>query len=159
MKDIFVDTQIANKYFPKPIGHFEEFVKWLQKRDVEHPENDAYLVVSPYLITEYFKSSSGGSYKSGSSITAIYNLLQSQGRLNPKSKQDIEAFQKKHFTPTIKKAVKKAKKDCNHIPIIFLSNRKLALIEDKEFCKALNCFNKFHHLLTVAQSPEKLPYK
>lgn len=158
MRDIFIDACIANKYFSNPPNdHFKNLIRWLLKRDMEYPENNAYLVVSPKLVNEYI----GGcrdSYMAGTSIAVIYNKLLSEDRLNRKTNDEIKTFHQNHFTNKVTKNLRCNAKDRDHLPIVFLSNRKMVLSEDNNFLNDLVNFPGFGKHVIAAKSPENIPY-
>jgi hypothetical protein len=52
-KDIFIDNNITSRYFSTPTDEeYKKLIDWLGTYN-EDEKNDAYLVVSPYLIMSY----------------------------------------------------------------------------------------------------------
>jgi predicted nucleic acid-binding protein len=154
-KDIFIDNNIASKYFSTPTDEeYKKLIDWLGTHDKEE-ENDAYLVVSPYLIREYNESNRNA--RSETNILNILIQLTKQGRLVHFTKKDIEAFQAKYFTKKVFKKLLSNAQDRNHIPAILLSDRKMALSEDNNFLSDLQEFPDFEPI--TAKRPENLNYK
>ena len=118
-------------------------------------ENDAYFVVSNALIKEYISSSQNCEIPT--SIPVIVDKLTREDRLNKISNGDIKKFQKLYFTKSVLKNLRSNKKDHQHIPIVFLSNRKIALTTDINFTYDLSHFTK--HTCIVEDEPNKIDYK
>jgi hypothetical protein len=141
MKDIFIDVQIANRFSRPPNDEYKNLIRWLLECE------DAYLVVSDKLKNKYW---SGGQCLSSSptSICHIYDILESEHRLNIKSSKEIKLFQEKYYKD---KSInlKCNKEDKDHLPIIILSNRQYAIIEDNAFAKVVSQFPKFKGRVSV----------
>jgi lipid II:glycine glycyltransferase (peptidoglycan interpeptide bridge formation enzyme) len=155
-KDIFIDNNIASKYFSTPTDEeYKKLIDWLGTHNKDE-ENDAYLVVSPYLIREYNESNRNA--RSETNILNILIQLTKQGRLVHFTKKDIEAFQARYFSnKVLKKLRTKDTKDRNHIPAILMSDRKMLLSEEDKFIEDLYEFSGFNPI--TAKRPERLPYK
>jgi predicted nucleic acid-binding protein len=155
-KDIFIDNNIASKYFSTPTDEeYKKLIDWLGTHN-KVEDKDAYLVVSPYLIREYNESNRNA--RSETNILNILIQLTKQGRLVHFTKKDIEAFQQKYFSnKVLKKLRTKDTKDRNHIPAVLLSDRKMALSEDNNFLSDLQEFPDFEPI--IAKRPENLNYK
>ena len=153
MKDIFIDNCVAVKFSNPVDDSYKELIKWLM--EYNQNENDAYLAVSQYLLNEYYASFQN--CVKTTSIPIIIDKLQREGRLNKISKKEISNFQKKYFTKTVKKNLRSNEKDQKHIPVVFLSKRKLALTTDINFTYDLKNFNGFS--CSVEDNPAKLDYK
>ena len=69
----------------------------------------------------------------------------------------MEAFQTKYFDKKMNRKLKSNSKDRNHIPVVLLSNRKMALSEDNNFLDDLLQFSGFTPI--TAKRPENLNYK
>lgn len=80
-----------------------------------------------------------------------------EGRRNSFSNKEIKAFQRKHFSKKIEKKFLSNKKDQNHIPIVLVSDRKMALTLDKNFKTDLENFPRF--TVEIEMRPEELNYK
>ncbi len=134
MKDIFIDNEVAILFANTKDEHLLCLIKWLLHKDEENPENNAFLAISNSLRTEYLRSNKDS--KKEFSISTIFYTLQQQGRLNGKNNYDIAAFQRTYFSKKIWKNLKSKRQnsdDTSHIALIFLSERRLALIEDNNF--------------------------
>jgi hypothetical protein len=151
-KDIFIDNSIASKHFSNPIDdEFKKLIEWIQTYNSDE-FNDAYLVISPFLIKEYVESNRNAN--STTNIVRIIDDLTKQDRLIRYSKKEIEVCQKEIFTKKILKKLQSNSKDRNHIPAVLLSDRKIALTEDNNFIKDLNLFEG----IIVDKRPENIPY-
>ena len=154
-KDIFIDNNIASRYFSNPIdADYIELIAWLQTFN-KNEDEDAYLVVSPFLLREYFESNRNAN--SRTNIAQIIGDFTKQERLVQFNKKQIEAFQTTHFSKkTMKKLLSNAQ-DRNHIPIILMSERRMALSEDNNLIHDLNQITGFTAI--TAKRPEELAYK
>ena len=154
-KDIFIDNNITSKYFSTPTDEeYKKLIEWLATYN-EDEQNDAYLVVSPHLIREYNESN-----RNARSETNILNLLiefTKQGRLVNFTKKQIEDFQQKYYSKKVLKNLLSNAKDRNHISVVLLSDRKMALSEDNNFLSDLKEFSDFETI--TAKRPENLNYK
>ena len=121
-KDIFIDTNIACK-FAKPNKAQVEFLEWL--------ENSGYLMVSKKILNEYNKSCNIRIF------IAIIDKLISNNRLVRISNDEIKTFKKQHFTKRITKRLQSNHQDRDHIPLVLLSERKIAITEDDKFTSDL----------------------
>jgi hypothetical protein len=155
-KDIFIDNNIASHYFSNPIdAEYKKLIEWLKIYN-EDEENDAYLVVSPFLIREY--SESNRYPNSRTNIVQIISDLTKEGRLTNFTRKQIEAFQNQYHTKKVlKKLLTKDTKDINHVPTVLMSDRKMALSEDNNFLHDLNEVTGFKAI--TAKRPEELAYK
>ncbi len=153
-KDIFIDNNIA-KNFSSPIDfEYKKLITWLLKNDTERPEKNAYIVVSQKLINEYQRSSTGA--KSLTNIAVILDKMQKQGRRILVTNQQIKDFQNEYFTKKVLKNLKSNSEDREHIPVVFLSDRKYVLTLDENFTFDLLHFPKSD--ARVEKRPENLPY-
>ena len=156
-KDIFIDNNIASKFSNPQDKEYIKLTQWLLKfdeNDIENKDNYAHLVVSQKLLVEYYRSAMAAS--SDTSIPMIINKLQSQGRLNNISNQDIRDFQTSHFTNAVKRKLRSNNEDRKHIPLVLLSDRKYALTRDDNFKYDLENFSGFN--VRVEKKPSNLPY-
>ena len=142
-KDIFVDNNVA-KNFCNPLDiEYRAFIKWLYKEGA--------LVVSNKVIVEYHRSTSH-SYSCTNIIVIIDRLLR-DGRLNKISNYALKRFAiKKHILNTLRSNPK----DHEHLKIVLLSVRKLALSMDKSFRFDVN--NYPGYLAFAASRPNEIPY-
>jgi hypothetical protein len=153
-RDIFIDTNIA-KNFSNPVDtEYKKLIAWLLKLDSERTEKNAYIVVSQKLISEYSRSSTGA--KSLTNIIVMISKMQKQGRRIFIENQKIKDFQNQYFTKTVLKNLKSNSEDREHIPVVFLSDRKYVLTLDENFTSDLLHFPKF--TAKVENQPENLPY-
>ena len=154
-KDIFIDNNIASRYFSNPIdAEHSKLVDWLRTFN-EDEETDAYLLISPYLMREYHESNRNAT--STTNIVQIISDLTKQERLVNFTKKEIEAFQNQHYSKKVMKRLLSNNKDHNHIPVVLLSDRKMALSEDDNFLHDLYEFSGFEPV--TAKRPENLNYK
>ncbi|WP_412560843.1 hypothetical protein [Winogradskyella sp. MIT101101] len=162
MKDIFIDNNVA-KNFATPLDpHYKDLIKWINTFDKELVEKEpdkildyAHLVVSQKLLVEYLKSSRDCSKPNA--IPSIINRLQIQGRIQKKTKTEIEDFQKQYFSKKIEKGLLSNKEDHCHIVCVLISSRKLCLTYDENLTTDLEEFPG--HNASVEKRPEKLNYK
>ena len=154
-KDIFIDNNIASRYFSNPVdAEHSKLVDWLRTFN-EDEETDAYLLISPYLMREYHESNRNAT--STTNIVQIIGDLTKQERLVNFTKKEIEAFQNQHYSKKVMKRLLSNNKDRNHIPVVLLSDRKMALSEDDNFLHDLYEFSGFEPV--TAKRPENLNYK
>ena len=154
-KDIFIDNNIASQHFSNPIDEeYKKLIEWLQTWNKDE-ENDAYLVVSPFLLREYIESNRNAN--SRTNITLIIDTLTKQERLQHFNRKQIEDFQQKYYSKKVLKNLLSNAKDRNHIPAVLLSDRKMALSEDNNFLSDLKEFSDFETI--TAKRPENLNYK
>lgn len=153
-RDIFIDNNIASQYFSNPIDdEYKKLIEWLKIHNKN--DDDAHLVVSPFLLREYYESNRYAN--SRTNIVQIIADMTKQDRLVNFSKKNIEAFQQEHFSKKVVKKLLSNAKDRNHIPTVLLSERKMALTEDENFIHDLINFSGFE--VIVAKRPEELNYK
>ena len=153
MKDIFIDNNVAKDFATPVEDNYKKLIKWILTYNKN--ENDAYLVVSTKLINEYY-SSSQNCLKS----TAISNIvvkLTREGRINSFKNKDIKDFMKKEFQKKITKKLLSNTEDRWHIPIVLLSERKIALTIDGNFKHDLENFPKYN--VIVSDCPSKIDYE
>lgn len=157
-RDIFIDNNIACR-FANPIdSNYKSLVAWLNDNHIiPHDQEDdrAYLVVSNKLLQEYFASCRGA--LSTNAITNIVNKLMREGRLVKISNEQINTFRNTYFSKAIEKKLKSNAEDRNHIPVVLLSDRKMALTNDDKFTSDLEFFPGF--TVIVSNRPEQIPYK
>jgi hypothetical protein len=155
MKDIFIDTQIAKVFASAEDVNYINLINWLITKDANHPEDNAYLVVSAKIVSEYLRSNMH--CDKGKSIAAIYNRLMADDRLNPISNNQIREFKRgrdfRRFNFTCNN------EDRQHLPVIFLSNRKMALSRDGDFYNDISNFRYEGIAAIVRRRPQDLHYK
>lgn len=153
MKDIFIDNNIA-KDFATPINpYYKPLIKWLF--DYNKNEDDAFLVLSKKLMNEYVASAQ--SCIKSTNIVLIVDKLTREGRINRFSNNDIKQFMTSTYKPKVLRDLRSSYKDRFHIPIILLSDRKMALTKDVNLGFDLEHFPK--HSVTVADCPSKVDYQ
>ena len=153
-KDIFIDNNIASRFGNPMDKEYKKLVQWLVKKH-ENEEDDAYLVVSQKLIGEYDRSNINPS--SQTAIPILVTKLLRDGRLNQISNQDIKTFKAAFFTKKVVKKLLSNNEDREHIPIILLSDRKMALAIDINFRRDLMNFPGFK--VIVSSRPEEINYE
>lgn len=160
-KDIFIDAQIANKFASPPNEYYSELINWILAEDKTNPNNNAALMLSEKLIQEYI----GGNRlsKQGTSIGVMINRIIASQRFNSVGMDIIKDFKRKHIFSCKQKQrgvyLKCNSKDYDHLPLVFYSNRKLAIIDDTGFLYSVLNFPKFSKGVNAQRSPEKLKYK
>jgi hypothetical protein len=162
MKDILIDNNVA-KNFATPIDqNYKDLIEWINEFDedlVKKKPNKvleyAHLVVSQKLLVEYLNSSRDCSKPNA--IPSIINRLTREGRLQKKSKIEIEKFKSDNFSKKTLKNLLSNQEDHCHIVSVLISNRKMCLTYDDNLIKDLNKFPG--HKVTVEKRPENLNYK
>lgn len=142
--DIFVDNNVAKNFCNPADPHYKLFIKWLSE--------EGYLVVSNKILSEYV-SSTGGS-QNATNIVAIIGRLTRDGRLIKFSHQDLNQLV---FKKRITRKLRSNAKDHEHIKVVLLSYRKLALSLDGNFRYDVNNFAG--HQAVARARPEQLNYR
>jgi len=161
-KDIFIDADVANKFASTKDEHLLELINWLLES-----KNQSFLMMSDYLRNDCFKGNNHCSKEF--SICTIYFQLQKDDRLNVKTKKEIKLFQQKFFNKKVWDKLKcttnkKGDKsnDPEHIALILLSDRRIALTEDENLLNGILDFPMKGIggiKATVAKKPQELNYK
>lgn len=155
LKDIFIDNNIA-KNFANPLDPgYKELVNWLTTFNKNNKADNAYLVVSRLLISEYMRTCCNSS--SNTSIPVIISKLTIENRLINISNKDIKAFKRKNFKKNICNNFTCNASDRDLIPVVLLSYRRYCLSLDGNFINDLRNFPGF--IVKVAKKPQDLPYK
>jgi hypothetical protein len=154
MKDIFIDNNVASRFSRPADEEYKNLIRWLliHKRDID---NDAYLLFSKKLEKEYLDSSQHA--KSFTSIPYIIEILRRQERLKEFSNKEIDDFLTTYATKKVRRKLREIKKDWNHLPLVMLSDRKMAITIDDDFLYNLNNFPGF--TVITAKRPENIDYK
>ena len=155
MKDIFIDTTIAVRFCNPLENSYKRLLRWLIKYDKDNLTNNAYIVVSNKLLSEYKRSF--GNSSSGTSIIVILDKMQREGRKINISNQQISCFRRKYLSKRRIRCLRCNFEDWNHIPVILLSNRKYALSTDNNLVYDINNFPGF--LARAECNPDDLPYE
>ncbi len=157
-KDIFIDNNIASRFSNPLDKEYVNLIEWLlfyDSKDIVNKDNYAHLIVSKKLLVEYNRSAFNA--KSDTSIPVIINKLLSEGRLILVNNQQIKDFQKIHYSKAVLKKLRSNQEDREHLPLVFLSDRKFALSYDDNFSYDLLNFSGFTVL--VKKRPEDIPYR
>lgn len=157
-RDIFIDNNIACRFANPVDANYKDLVVWLNDNHVipEDQEDDrAYLVVSNKLLKEYLSSCRGA--LATNAIPNIVNKLLREGRLIKISNEQISEFKNTYFTKTVERKLTSNAEDRNHIPVVLLSERKMALTNDEKFTYDLENFPGF--TVVVSDRPEQISYK
>lgn len=154
MKDIFIDNDIATNFLNPPTDSFKDLINWIKDFKSDDITANAYLVVSIKLLKEYLSSNRACFHEN--SIVQLVNKLTREGRLNNFSNKQIADFKKEHFTKSVHRKLTCNAKDRDHIPIILMSSRKMALSNDGNFSKDLANFPGF--TVTVSNDPAAINY-
>ncbi|MCK4760673.1 MAG: hypothetical protein KAW12_00640 [Candidatus Aminicenantes bacterium] len=153
-KDIFIDNNIA-KNFSNPMDRqYIRLIAWLMNYNENNSPQNAYLVVSKKLIGEYSRTASAA--LSSTSIPVLIDKLTREGRLINFKNAEIKEFQQQYFTKTITRKLRSNKADHDHIPIVLMSDRKIALSLDDNLIYDLVHFPGF--TVKAEKRPENLPY-
>lgn len=140
-KDIFIDTNIACG-FAKPSSDSVMFLNWLSE--------NGYLMVSSKLLTEYKKTCNIQLF------TTVINKLQINNRLVDVSNNQIKEFIKNNITKKVRNRLQSNHEDWNHIPLVLLSNRKIAITNDVRFSHDLKIIPGYAPV--VSPSIEEIDY-
>lgn len=157
-RDIFIDNNIACRFANPVDPNYKNLVAWLNDNHVipENQEDDrAYLVVSNKLLKEYLSSCRGAF--ATNAIPNIVNKMLREGRLVKISNDQINEFKSAYFTKAVERKLTSNAEDRNHIPVVLLSERKMALTNDEKFTYDLVNFPGF--TVIVSDRPEQIPYK
>ena len=141
VQDIFIDTNIACK-FARPSSESVKFLEWLSEK--------GYLVVSKKLLVEYNKTCNIQLFGT------VINKLMIDNRIVEISSNQIKEFKKKHITKRVKNRLQSNIEDWNHIPVVLLSDRKIAITGDGKFSHDLKVISGYTPI--VASSFEEIDY-
>ena len=123
--DLFVDSNVSG-HFARPVrADYKALVKWLR--------DEGCLVVCSSLIREYGAAVRGSS--APTTLVAIVDRLQRDGRLIRFSKKELQAFPLGKHAP---RRLRSNRADHDFIKVVLLSDRKLALSEDKKLAQDIN---------------------
>jgi hypothetical protein len=156
-KDIFIDNNIASKFSNPQDKEYIKLTKWLvcyDQSDSKNRDNCAHLVVSKKLLVEYCRSALNAT--SDTSIPSIVDKLLRENRLIIIKNEEIKAFKTAHYSKTILRKLRCNIEDREHLPLVFLSDRKYALSNDDNFVYDLLNFPGFKAL--AKKRPEEIPY-
>lgn len=157
-KDLFIDNNIAKNFSNPQDKEYIKLTEWLREfdsADIENKDNYAHLVVSKKLLVEYYRTSMGA--VSDTAIPAIIDKLTREDRLIIISNQQISNFKLAYYSRRIERSLRSNNEDREHIPLVFLSDRKFALSYDDNFIYDLEHFAGF--VVRVEKRPENLPYE
>lgn len=142
--DVFIDNSAA-KNFCNPIDpNYKDFIKWLFE--------EGHLAVSNKILHEYVSST--GASQSPTNIVNIIDRLTREGRLIKFSQRQLDELV---FGKRIQNALRSNHKDHQHIKVVLLSHRKLALSLDNNFRYDVNNFPG--HQAVACERPEELNYR
>jgi hypothetical protein len=153
MKDIFIDNNIAKDFATPITPAYKKLIEWVLAYNQN--TDDAHLVLSQKLMKEYIASSQN--CLKSTAIAIIVTKLTKEGRINSFTNKQIDNFISTYYKPKILKKLLSNHEDRLHIPIVLLSNRKLALTKDANFTTDLLNFPK--HTVIVSDCPSKIDYK
>jgi hypothetical protein len=140
-KDIFLDSNIV-KNFSNPLDiEYKKLFQWIS--------TIGYLVVSQKLLVEYGRTNQN--------LSVLVNKLLADGRL---IKFESKELNKIKFKKSILKTLKSNTEDQLHMKVILLSDRKIAIIIDKNFRSDVNNYPKFKGIKPQAVArPEEINYE
>lgn len=125
--DLFVDSDRSGKFCRPVDPAYKKLIAWLK--------SDGHLVVCQSLIREYHDAVRGST--APTTLVALVDHLQRHGRLKRFGKRALKAFRiKKH----IERGLRSEMKDRDHLKIVLLSDRKLGISGDVEFCRDVNSY-------------------
>src|SRR5258708_7194223 len=117
-KDIFIDNNVAKNFTNPADKEYKEIINWLKEYDESRPNTD--------------------------NITILVGELQKKGRLNFIKNHQIEEFKNAHFNKSVERRLRSNTNDHDHIPVVLLSDRKIALSIDDNFIYDLIHFHGFN---------------
>lgn len=142
--DLFVDANLSG-HFARPVSpEYCRLIQWLRE--------EGWLVVCRSLTVEYHKAVRGST--SPTTLVAIVEKLQRNGRLRSFSKSELRAF---HIPTSAKRRLRSNRADHDFIKVILLSDRKLGLSEDRDLAHDINTFPGHH--AHVARAPSEIAYR
>lgn len=142
--DLFVDSNLSG-HFARPVKpKYRQLIRWLMK--------EGCLVVCRSLVREYVTAVRGA--ESQTTLPAIVNRLQRDGRLTHFSKNELQAFRIK---PSAQRRLRSNRADHDFIKIVLLSDRKIGLSKDRNLARDINDFPGYE--AQVASTPSKIDYR
>ena len=142
--DLFVDSNLSG-HFAKPVKpEYRELIRWLN--------DEGWLVVCKSLIKEYHAAVRGA--RSQTTLVAVVNRLQRDGRLRRFSKNELQAFR---IPPRVQHSLRSNQADHDFIKVVLLSDRKLGLSKDQNLVRDINDFPG--HQAHVARTPSEINYR
>lgn len=142
-KDIFIDNCAAVEFCNPPSQEYKDLISWLMKEGV--------LVVSNKLLQEYNRTM--GSCAIYTNICVIISMLTTSGRLVKIPNSDL-----KKIDFSKKKKLRSNIEDHDHIKLVLLTERKIALTKDVNLTFDLTS-NFPEYSVQVSSSPSDLTYK
>lgn len=144
-KDITIDCCCICKCVGQISDVYKELYDWLMT-----PNNDSKLMLSEKLHIEYIGSNN--------QLNVFLNQLLQMNKIQPVvENKEIKDFRNKHFNKKIENKLRSNSKDWNHIALVMISTRRIALSEDNNLIYDINNFPKF--FASADNCPSKLPYK
>lgn len=104
------------------------------------------------LIREYVTAVRGAT--SQTTLVAIVDRLQRDGRVKRLSKSELRAFR---LPTSAKRLLRSNRADHDFIKVVLLSDRKLGVSEDRDLAYDINNFPGHH--AHVARAPSKIDYR
>lgn len=142
--DLFVDSNLS-EHFAKPVRpEYRELIRWLSE--------EGCLVACQSLIREYHAAVRGAT--SQTTLVAIVDRLQRDGRIRRFSNKDLRAFR---MSTAVRRRLRSNWTDHDFIKIVLLSDRKLGLSEDRNLARDINNFPG--HQAKVARAPSEIDYR
>jgi hypothetical protein len=143
-KDIFVDANVAKNFCNPADEVYKEFIRWLFFQGS--------LAVSNKLLAEYNRGCGGA--QSDSNVFAIIAAQLRKGRLAKFENEQLRAV--KFSKSQIKKLLSNAA-DHDHLRLVILSNRRLAITIDKNLRDDINAFPAIG--ARAAARPDEIHYR
>ena len=141
---MFVDSNLSG-HFARPVKpEYRELIQWLSE--------EGCLVACQSLIREYHAAVRGA--RSQTTLVAIVDRLQRDGRLRHFSKNKLRAFR---MPPTVQRNLQSNRADHDFIKIVLLSDRKLGLSKDRNLARDINNYPGYQ--AKVARAPSKIDYR
>ena len=129
--DLFIDSNISGHIAKPPDDHYRDLIRWLFA--------EGCLVICRSLRREYCDAVRGSGL-GRMTLPVIVGQLTRAGRLKRYSKKDLKRFLIKE---RVAKRLLSNRADHDYIKIVMMSDRKLALTEDKKLRRDINDFPKY----------------
>lgn len=142
--DLFIDSNVSGHFAKLVRADYQALAQWLY--------DEGCLVVCQSLIGEYVTAIRGSS--APRTLVAITDRLQRDGRLRQVSKEELHAFL---IRKPVRRRLRSNRADHDFIKVVLLSDRKLALSEDRKLAHDINDFPGFD--AHCGSSPSEIAYR
>ena len=142
--DLFVDADRSGKFCRPVDPAYQDLIEWLL--------SDGYLVVCQSLIVEYHRAVQGSSLPT--TLIVLLDKLKRQGRLRHFDKKTLDDFR---IRTHVERGLRSNREDRDHLKVVLLSDRRLGISGDVNFCHDANNYPGF--TATVDRHPSQVPYR